>query len=1588
MPKISKKELCNNRITSKYKMKDLKKMTKISPMENKRYKKTWINEICNEKLNNSFNNNISNSSITLNKIIKSKNKSNKAFNNRFNQTCMGLDNKYDVNFGKCNPEFNALMANDNVKLENLHKENTGKDEVSRIIQLSDNTCFDINELAHWIIGNGNRNPYAPDRKIWDSRDDLDRILYHPKLESNSKNELDKLYPDIDSDMIYETIMKHIDVFYILGEVGLILLSDYKDEEFKDSLDALIYLGTKIDALDENDRQVFFNLKSKNGISLRKTIEDASGNCIHTGGFIISSIYSKYYLDAKTKMLQKSGKYIGIIHPGYCFVGDGTNPKSLANRNHVLYSYLCPYAESRLQICYYSEISIDSGKYGRILRANHNGEKVTRFFLNNQIFGYTRDDCIKLLGNINRAYDTDLLLKDCFNYYLKVRNPPDEQLMSLIKKNRSFFSINKITDKHKMSIHDYVTFKIEQNISKSGFFIRFEHKLDIDTRDKCIIKVKNEGYYKDIVINISQITNILNGYKGLTFKELEQLYQSIAFLDNGNNNIGNNNIGNNNIGNNNIGNNNIGNNNSVTNNLINNKNNQVDILLKDMINNNLPTRNIEELVYRYFSEDIIRPSHFRHLDDVFTKEFDIIYKNYTILYKKIEDIKHDILKETYDKFQNYFKTAQDWVDDDVDNKKTFYYIYDYYFQEFKNFLEKYKEKLNLLRIEVNLPIISDNIPESEMYIIMVNTKFISHFIQIFEINTIISEHQKNDPEKKNIKIWKVLDKIKDVDEFSKTLHTYYTEMHKNIKTEVSNKIIEFTDICLLLQNTKVFINELKQHYGKKKTAEVENKLKNNVINQKNNVINQKNNVIEQTNNVINQTNNIFVSKPNKIIEDIMKFRKYDLIHIINKEDGDYSDENCILLETRRSKIEPKIVFYKYYLKDEPSKVKEITSQEFIPILINRLSDNKRKDVDKFAKRTAYNFIREYYDYPNQKLSNRIGTIEQMLFGGISKGTNSKRIDIIYTELIGPLKLKIKYGEPHIKLLTEFHIKLINSEMLMFGDNLNNRDHFIYKKQILKSKNFVKDITKLNKYDLIKLSDKNLGDYGIIVSKISFKKMSCQILLWKGLSNGWIIENINPENVKFLLRGLEPNKSNNKVEETVLAELYREILESDYDFEENQWKTKNKNLIYKIEREHNDIKSKKNNNNLNNNKTKKNSIPKINQVNLLEPKYKVHKLRKQFYKPMNEKTQKYFTLFRGDPQTSRKVLLLMSEEYLFKDFTTIIEKVGNDFKTHDRLVFNPRFLMRSKNLKHKGENLLKNNSKIFHEYYNELENYNKKTKIFDKKNETMLYIDDLQHKWTGYLPGDLITEGVSIDILGTKLGKNNPMYFNNHDILFNHVTNWMPFEYFDKGAGLSYSDFTIKAFERCMESEKRYIIFILTIRIQSGGYHANAMIMDRHDKTIVRFEPNGKGFKIYDHNDLDEQFRQFITGENPSLTPEQSESIKIIFKDVKYITPNMYQGNRGPQAIETMLSGIKYIQGQTDGFCAAWSMYFIHLFLYNNSKEHRVSAPMICEFLENRDAGKELGPNIRGYMAFLVEYIERHKLLLPQIKNDGEGNNDWN
>jgi hypothetical protein len=89
--------------------------------------------------------------------------------NKTNKSCIYEDNKID--FSKC--EYNTLIANNNVKLENLHKENMSKNGKSRIIQLWDNSCFDINELVYFVIGNSgeNRNPFN-NNKIWQDIDEI------------------------------------------------------------------------------------------------------------------------------------------------------------------------------------------------------------------------------------------------------------------------------------------------------------------------------------------------------------------------------------------------------------------------------------------------------------------------------------------------------------------------------------------------------------------------------------------------------------------------------------------------------------------------------------------------------------------------------------------------------------------------------------------------------------------------------------------------------------------------------------------------------------------------------------------------------------------------------------------------------------------------------------------------------------------------------------------------------------------------------------------------------------------------------------------------------------------------------------------------------------------------------------------------------------------------------------------------------------------------------------------------------------------------------------------------------------------------
>ncbi len=203
-----------------------------------------------------------------------------------------------------------------------------------------------------------------------------------------------------------------------------------------------------------------------------------------------------------------------------------------------------------------------------------------------------------------------------------------------------------------------------------------------------------------------------------------------------------------------------------------------------------------------------------------------------------------------------------------------------------------------------------------------------------------------------------------------------------------------------------------------------------------------------------------------------------------------------------------------------------------------------------------------------------------------------------------------------------------------------------------------------------------------------------------------------------------------------------------------------------------------------------------------------------------------------------------------------------------------------------------------------------------------------------------------------------------ILFRNITNWLPLEYYDGGVGIFSSDYTNLGIDRCLSELKdpkhKYIVFILVIRTKQGGFHANSMIMDINKKTAWRFEPNGAFCSFYSQKNLDKELVKYFKNFN-----------------YKYVSPLTYQNREGPQYLESK-AGFEQIKGQSDGFCAGWSLYFIHLFLENNIGKRSITVKQLDETLVKQDP-IELAIDIRGYMGNVMRSIKHMKQIAP----DGYG-----
>lgn len=121
----------------------------------------------------------------------------------------------------------------------------------------------------------------------------------------------------------------------------------------------------------------------------------------------------------------------------------------------------------------------------------------------------------------------------------------------------------------------------------------------------------------------------------------------------------------------------------------------------------------------------------------------------------------------------------------------------------------------------------------------------------------------------------------------------------------------------------------------------------------------------------------------------------------------------------------------------------------------------------------------------------------------------------------------------------------------------------------------------------------------------------------------------------------------------------------------------------------------------------------------------------------------------------------------------------------------------------------------------------------------------------------------------------------------------------------------------DNDKRYLIIPLGIGL-SHGSHANIIIYDKDTNSIERFEPYGSNYPPgfnYNPINLDLILKNlFLNYFNDKL---------------KYFAPSDYEPKIGFQFLDAMTYDKEKNIGDTGGFCAAWSLWYVEMRIINKN-----------------------------------------------------------
>jgi len=166
----------------------------------------------------------------------------------------------------------------------------------------------------------------------------------------------------------------------------------------------------------------------------------------------------------------------------------------------------------------------------------------------------------------------------------------------------------------------------------------------------------------------------------------------------------------------------------------------------------------------------------------------------------------------------------------------------------------------------------------------------------------------------------------------------------------------------------------------------------------------------------------------------------------------------------------------------------------------------------------------------------------------------------------------------------------------------------------------------------------------------------------------------------------------------------------------------------------------------------------------------------------------------------------------------------------------------------------------------------------------------------------------------------------------------------------------------ECKKRFIAIPLYIKWDLKGAHANMILIDNKFKTVERFEPYGKlihniGTRPYNIElKLDDELKKYF---------ESNYNLK--YYDPFEFCPIIGFQRLEEQELNSNQSTAIIKKGDPMGFCAAWSLWYVHLRLsFPNISREKIINRAILKLKRNKNS---LRTFIRNYAGFIQKQIKK-------------------